>query len=109
MGASALPVHATRALRQVAEGELRLSVRPTDYEALADRLTSGVYLLAYALIVGALIVGFAFLVGRQDLSRPEQIGYRVVLFAAVASVIWLLGRSVRSEWRRRQADRRRRQ
>jgi len=106
---NALPVHATRALRQVAEGELRLSVRPTDYEALADRLTSGVYLLAYALIVGALIVGFAFLVGRQDLSRPEQIGYRVVLFAAVASVIWLLGRSVRSEWRRRQADRRRRQ
>ncbi|HTU00828.1 MAG TPA: AarF/ABC1/UbiB kinase family protein, partial [Candidatus Sulfotelmatobacter sp.] len=104
---SALPVQAARALRRVAEGEFRLAVRPSDYEALVDRLTSGVYLLAYALIVGALIVGFAFLVSRQDLSRPERIGYRVVLFAAVASVIWLLGRSVRNEWRRRQSDRRR--
>ncbi|MGA2763173.1 MAG: hypothetical protein ABSG17_07385 [Spirochaetia bacterium] len=61
-----------------------------------DRLTSGGYLLASALIVGALIVGFAFLAGRQDLGRPEWIDCRVVLFAAVASVMWLLGRSVRS-------------
>jgi ubiquinone biosynthesis protein len=101
-----LPVQATRALRRVAEGEFKLSVRPDDYEALVDRLFSGVYLLAYALIVGALIVGFAFLVGRQDLSRPERIGYRIVLFAAVASVIWLLVRSVRGEWRRNHAKRR---
>jgi ubiquinone biosynthesis protein len=100
-----LPVQTSRALRRLAEGELRLSVRPADYDALVDRLTSGVHLLAYALIVGALIVGFAFLVGRQDLSLLEQIGYRVVLFAAVASVIWLLGRLVRSEWRRHQAGR----
>ncbi len=99
-----LPVQATRALRRVAEGELRLSVRPNDYEALVDRLISGASLLAYALLVGALIVGFAFLVGRQDLSRPEWIGYRMVLFAAVASVIWLLVRSARSEWRRNHAD-----
>lgn len=104
---NALPIQAARALRRVAEGEFRLTVRPSDYEALVDRLTSGVYLLAYALIVGALIVGFAFLVSRQDLSRAEWIGYRAALFAAVASVIWLLGRSVRNEWRRRQADRRR--
>jgi ubiquinone biosynthesis protein len=104
---STLPVQAARAMRRVAEGEFKVSVRPDDYEALVDRLTSGVYLLAYALIVGAMIVGFAFLVARQDLSRLEWIGYRVVLFAAVASVIWLLGRSVRNEWRRRRADRQR--
>jgi len=103
---SGLPMQAARALRRVAEGELSLSVRPADYDALVDRLNSGAYLVAYALIVGAMIVGFAFLVGRQDLSRLEWIGYRLALFAAVASVIWLLLRSVRSEWSRNHAGRR---
>ena len=101
-----LPVHATRALRRMAEGEFRVAVRPDDYAGLVDRLTAGFYLLAYALIVGALIVGFAFLVGRQNLTQPERIGFRVVLYAAIGSVIWLLVRLLRSEWRKRQADRR---
>ena len=101
-----LPVQATRALRRVSEGEFKVAVRPDDYAALVDRLTAGVYLLAYALIVGALIVGFAFLVGRQDLSRLERIGYRGILFAAIASVIWFVIRSLRIEWRKRKADRR---
>jgi len=39
-----------------------------------NRLTAGFSLLGYALIVGALIVGFTFLVGRQDLSQPERMG-----------------------------------
>jgi len=100
-----LPVHATRALRRVSEGEFKVAVRPDNYEALVDRLTSGVYLLAYALIVGALIVGFSFLVGRQDLTQLERIGYRVVLFAAIASVIWFVIRWLRIEWHKRRADR----
>ncbi|HVP58346.1 MAG TPA: AarF/UbiB family protein [bacterium] len=101
-----LPLYATRALRRVGEGEFRVAVRPENFEALVDRLTAGVYLLAYAIIIGALIVGFAFLVGRQGLTRPERIGYRVVLFAAIASVFWFAIRSMRNEWRKRQADRR---
>jgi ubiquinone biosynthesis protein len=103
---SELPVHATRALRRVSQDEFRVAVRPDDYEALVDRLTAGFYLLGYALIVGALIVGFGFIVGQQDLTQPERIGYRVVLFAAIASVIWLLVRSLGSEWRKHRADRR---
>lgn len=100
-----LPVQATRVLRRAGEGEFKVSVRPTEYRELVDRLTSGFYLLAYALIVGALIVGFAFLVSRQGLSRPEQVIYRVVLFAAIASVIWLLVKLLRDGRRRRRADR----
>lgn len=101
-----LPVNATRALRRVGDGEFRVVVRPDNYEGLVDRLTSGVYLLAYALIVGALIVGFAFLLGGQNLSPPEVIGYRIVMFAAIASVIWFVIRSLRFEWYKRRADRR---
>jgi ubiquinone biosynthesis protein len=98
------PLHATRALRRIGEGELKVAVRVAEYEPLVDRLTAGVYLLAYALIVGALIIGFAFLVGRPGLTQPEQIGYRVILFVAVVSVIWLFGRLVLNEWRKRQAN-----
>ncbi len=101
-----LPVNATRALRRVSDGEFRVAVRPDNYEGLVDRLTSGVYLLAYALIVGALIVGFAFLLGGQNLTPLEVIGYRIVLFAAIASVIWLFIRSLHFEGYKRRADRR---
>jgi ubiquinone biosynthesis protein len=101
-----LPVHATRALRRVGDGEFRVAVRPDNYEGLVDRLTAGVYLLAYALIVGALIVGFAFLLGRQNLTQLEGIGYRIALFVAIASVIWFVIRSLRFEWHKRKADKR---
>lgn len=103
-----LPVHTTRALRRLSQGEFKIAVRPARYEAFVDRLTAGFYLLAYALVVGALIIGLAFLSGREGLAQPERIGYRVVLFAAIASALWLLLRLVRNEWRRHRADRRRR-
>ena len=101
-----LPLHATRALRRLGEGELSVSVRPRDFEGLVDRLTAGVYVLAYALVVGALIIGFSFLVGQPGLSQPERIGYRVVLFAATVSVIALVARMLGDEWRKRRAERR---
>lgn len=100
------PVHVTRALRRAGEGEFRIAVRPSEYEHLLDRLSGMVSLLAYAVIVGALIIGFAFLVARQGLSQPELIGYRVVLFLAVGSVVGLLGRLIRNEWRKRRTDKR---
>ena len=51
---------------------------------MVQRLTSVVYLLAYTVIVGALIIGFAFLAGRQGLSTLESVVYRTILFLAVA-------------------------
>jgi ubiquinone biosynthesis protein len=101
-----LPVHATRALRRVGDGEFRVAVRPDNYEDLVDRLTAGIYLLAYALIIGALIVSFAFLLGLQNLTHLERIGYRIALFAAIASAIWFVIRSLRFEWHKRKADKR---
>jgi len=95
-----LPVEATRVLRRAGEGEFRLSVRPTEYEPAMDRMLTAFSLLAYALIVSALIIGAALLVSRPGLSRPEEVGARVVLVAALLSVIWLLSGIVRSEWRK---------
>jgi ubiquinone biosynthesis protein len=100
------PVHAERALRRIGEGEFKVAVRPTDYHDVVDRLTAVIYLLAYAVIVGALIIGFAFLSGRQGLSVPESVVYRSVLFLAVASVIGLFVAIVRSERRKRRTSKR---
>lgn len=97
-----LPVQATRVLRRAGEGEFRLSVRPMEYEAMMDRLQAGFSLVAYALIVSALIIGAAFLVSRPGLSHLEGIGARVVLLAALASIAWLLVSLLRTEvskWR----------
>ena len=65
-----------------------------------ERLQAGFSLLAYALIVSALIMGAAMLVGRVGLSSIELAGARVVLLAALVSVVVLLGGLVRSEYRK---------
>ena len=83
-------------MRRAGEGEVRLSVRTTEYEAMMDRLQAGFSLLAYALIVSALIVGAAFLVNRPGLSRLEEVGARVLL-AALASIGWLFVSLLRTE------------
>lgn len=103
-----LPVHAVRALRRAGQGEFEIAVRPARYDAFVDRLVGGFYVLAYALLIGALIIGLAFLSGREGLTRPERITYGVVLHAAMASALWLLIRVVVNGWRRRRADKRRR-
>jgi ubiquinone biosynthesis protein len=100
----ALPLQLTRVLRRAGEGEFRISIRPTEFKPIMDRLEAGFTRLAYALIVAALIIGFSFLVSRPDLSTAERVGYRLVLFAALASVVWFLISLARVEWRKRRED-----
>ena len=101
-----LPVQATRVLRRAGEGEFRISVRPTEYRDFMERIQTGFTLLAYALIVSSLIIGGAFLVGSVGLSGVEQVGARLVLVAALVSVVWLLVLLLRAEYRKwRQARR----
>lgn len=102
-----LPGNATRVLRRFGDGEFNVTMRPEHYEGLVDRLTAVFYLLAYAIIVAGLIIGFALLLSQRSLPAPERIIYRVILYAAIASAIWLLARAVISGWRRGRADRQR--
>jgi hypothetical protein len=93
-------------MRRAGEGEFRVSVRPTGFEQMMERLQAGFTLLAYALIVSALIIGSSILVSRPELTGLERAGSRLVLLGAVASVIVLLARMARAEWRKRRADKR---
>ena len=67
------PVQLTRVLRRAGEGEFRVSVRPTEYQQAMDRVLAGFTLLAYAMIVSALIVGSSILVSRPG-SQPRRGG-----------------------------------
>jgi ubiquinone biosynthesis protein len=99
-----LPLHLTRVLRRAGEGEFRVSIRPTEFKPIMDRLEAAFTRLAYALIIAALIIGFSFLVSRPGLSEPERIGYRVVLFITLASVAWFLISLARIELRKRREE-----
>ena len=100
-----LPLQLTRVMRRASEGEFRVSIRPTEFKPIMDRLEAGFTRLAYALIVAALIVGFSFLVSRPDLSTAERVAYRVVLLAALVSVAWFLISLARVGWRKRREER----
>lgn len=105
--ADQLPVQAARALRRAGQGEFEIAVRPTYYDAFVERILAGFYVLAYALVIGSLIIGLAFLSSRQGLSRPERIVYGVVLHAAIASAAWLLLSLVINSWRKRRTNKQR--
>lgn len=99
-----LPLQLTRVLRRAGEGEFRVSIRPTEFKPIMDRLEAAFTRLAYALIVAALVIGFSFLVSRPGLSRAEEVGYRVVLFVTLASVVWFLISLARIELRKRREE-----
>jgi ubiquinone biosynthesis protein len=99
-----LPVHLTRVLRRAGEGEFRVSIRPTEFKPIMDRLEAAFTRLAYALIIAALIIGFSFLVSRPGLTRAEEVGYRIVLFVTLASVAWFLISLARIELRKRREE-----
>jgi ubiquinone biosynthesis protein len=99
-----LPLHLTRVLRRAGEGEFRVSIRPTEFKSIMDRLEAAFTRLAYAMIIAALIIGFSFLVSRPGLSRAEGVGYRIVLFVTLASVAWFLISLARIELRKRREE-----
>jgi ubiquinone biosynthesis protein len=99
-----LPVQLTRVLRRAGEGEFRVSIRPTEFKPIMDRLEAGFTRLAYAMIIAALIIGFSFLVSRPGLSKAEEVGYRIVLFVTLASVAWFLVSLARAELRKRREE-----
>ena len=101
-----LPLHLTRVLRRAGEGEFRVSIRPTEFKPIMDRLEAAFTRLAYAMIIAALIIGFSFLVSRPGSRRAEQIGCRIVLFVTLASVASFLIDLARIGLRKRREEKR---
>jgi len=101
------PVGVTRALRRASEGEFRLAVRPEHYEELVRGLEEVANRLAFALLLAAFVLAFAYISVRGDLPDWIQWLAGIVLalaalaaIALLASLLWSMLRRVRSRRRR---------
>jgi ubiquinone biosynthesis protein len=85
-----LPYLLDGALRRVSEGEFRMAVRLADTERAERELERIASRLAYALVLAALVLGTAFLLGQSHLPPEAQTVADVIALATVVSVAWLL-------------------
>jgi len=83
-----LPVDISRALRRASEGEFRMSVRPSDYDRLVDRLSDLVVRLSFTILLAAFVVGFSIIVAQQPGNRVINVMAEVVLVVATAVTVW---------------------
>jgi ubiquinone biosynthesis protein len=84
-----LPDAVTKALKRVADGDLRMTVRPSGFDPLMARLEIMVDRIAFAMVVSAFVLGFALLLSRA-VALPlwvEILAY-FSLFCAAGVGIW---------------------
>jgi len=86
-----LPDSADRVLRRLSKGEVKVSVRVTGYDDLLSRLQELVNRLAFAIIVAALIIGFASLLSAAGAPAWVQYVGQIGLFAAFGISFWFFG------------------
>jgi len=103
-----LPVSLTRALRRASEGEFRLAVRPEHYEELIRGLEEVANRLAFALLLSAFVLAFAYVSAQESLPDWIQVIAAVILVLAALVAIVLLGSLLMAMVRRFREGRRRR-
>lgn len=93
--AQGLPDNVNRAVRRVADGDLRVTVRPGGFEAIVARLEQSVDKLAFALVISAFVVGLSLLLSRTSLpwwveviADLALVGAALVGFSFFASMMW---------------------
>jgi ubiquinone biosynthesis protein len=96
-----LPVALTRALRRASEGEFRLAVRPERYEDAMRGLQDMVNRLAFALLLAAFVLAFAYIASQETLADWIQVTAGAVLGLSALAALWLLASIVAAMLRRR--------
>ncbi|PKQ30164.1 MAG: ABC transporter [Actinobacteria bacterium HGW-Actinobacteria-10] len=90
-----------RMLRRASSGEIKVSVRPTGFEAIIADLHELVNRLAFALIVAALVIGFSSLLSSTGAPGWVQRVGEIGLVAAFAVSFWFFGSIILSHYRER--------
>jgi ubiquinone biosynthesis protein len=85
-----LPVALTRALRRASEGEFRVAIRPEHYEDAMRGLTEMVNRLAFAILVAAFVLAFAYISAQTALADWIQWAAGAVLGLSALLALWLL-------------------
>ncbi len=99
-----LPDHANRALKRVADGDLRVTVRPGGFDPLMARVEQAIDRLAFALVVSAFVLGFSWLLAPTDLPwwLEAIAGFALVCAAGVG--VWFFLSIMLRRWRQRRDE-----
>lgn len=102
--AQKLPDTVNRALKRVADGDLRMTVRPSGFDPLMARIEETADRLAFALVVSAFVIGFSWLLAGTPLPWWLRFiaGFTLVCSAGVGFTFFLS--IVFRRWRRRPED-----
>lgn len=99
-----LPDNVNRALKRVADGDLRMTVRPGGFDPLMSRIEQAIDRLAFALVVSAFVLGFSWLLAPTELVWWLEAIAAFALVCAAGVGVWFFLSIVFRRWRRRRHD-----
>jgi ubiquinone biosynthesis protein len=99
-----LPDNVNRALKRVADGDLRMTVRPGGFDPIMARVEQAVDRLAFALVVSAFVLGFSWLLAPTELSWWLEAIAAFALVCAAGVGVWFFLSIVFRRWRQRRHE-----
>ena len=102
--AQGLPDNLNRTLKRIADGDLKVTVRPGDFDSIMARVETAVDKIAFALVISAFVVGLSVLLARTALPWWLELMADLALFGAACvgfsffvSIVWRIFRKRRQE------------
>jgi len=98
------PDNVNRMAKRIADGDLRVTVRPGGFDPLMARVEQTVDRLAFALVVSAFVLGFSWLLARTEIPWWLELiaGFTLVCSAGVG--VWFFLSIMFRRWRSRRHD-----
>ncbi|MBE0476922.1 MAG: AarF/ABC1/UbiB kinase family protein [Coriobacteriia bacterium] len=96
-----LPESLNRLMRRAADGELGVEVRPEGFDRIVEQLREMVNRLAFAVVIGAFVVGFSLILRTAELPGWFLWVSGVMLFGAAGIGVWFFLSIFLSMWRAR--------
>jgi len=83
-----LPDNVNRAIKRVADGDLKMTVRPGGYDQVMARVEEAVDRLAFAVVVSAFVLGFSWLLAPRGIPFWLEVIAGFALVCAAGVGIW---------------------
>jgi ubiquinone biosynthesis protein len=99
-----LPDNVNRALKRVADGDLRVTVRPGGFDPIMARVEQAVDRLAFALVVSAFVLGFSWLLAPTELPWWLEAIAAFALVCAAGVGVWFFLSIVFRRYRQRRHE-----
>lgn len=98
------PDNVNRALRRVADGDLKMTVRPGGFDPLMSRVEAAVDRLAFAIVVSAFVLGFSWLLSPRGIPWWLEMIAGFALVCAAGVGVWFFLSIMLRRWRHRRND-----